>query len=670
MYWRQVVSQSPTTADADQSEIDHYLAVWEPLNQRILTGSSFSGNERNCCFLNTGQSETGKDQFADVSAASALHHLDDSRSIAVSDWDQDGDLDLWITNRTSPRIRYLRNDTPTKNSYVAFQLEGSPSEKCPRDAYGARVEVELANPDGEATKRSQTLHGGDSFLSQSSKWLHFGLQPKQSIQSVSVRWPGSKSAESFSGAKAGKRWRLVQTKGVVAEVPQREAPTSTLEAAPLAGVPIKTSGRLKINWPKPVGDLEYQSLNGQTVTRKAVSDRPTLYMCWASWCSPCLKELKEVSQTSLGDVEVIALNVEEATSGSGPTPAKQQSILNKIGFKGTRGIATLSLLGTLNQKHLDAIYMRMDLPLPVSFLVDQNGLLRVVYKGKLEVEQLKKDLQTLDASGRESMALSVPFPGRWSEKHLDGNPISVARVYVQDGSPEDAVAFLKHYLEITQPSEAADAAGAKVDPQTNFLRAASWYELGMMAFRSGKPDEGYANCKQALKLAPKSVPTLLAMVTHLANTGEFKKAEPFCRSLQKLAGGNPSVNFQLGRVAMGSKNFKAAVYHFESAVKANPRMFSAANNLAWILATNEDEKVRNGGRAVEVATGICEATQYKDYRFFSTLSAAYAEDGDFENAIEIAKKAIEMASAKGDDRTIASMKKRIEQFESEEPVRD
>jgi len=149
MYWRQVVSQSPTTADADQAVIDHYIKVWEPLNQRILTGSSFSGNERNCCFLNTGQTESGKDQFADVSAASALHHLDDSRSIAVTDWDQDGDLDLWITNRTSPRIRYLRNDTPTKNSYVAFQLEGLPSEKCPRDAYGARVEVTLADETGE-----------------------------------------------------------------------------------------------------------------------------------------------------------------------------------------------------------------------------------------------------------------------------------------------------------------------------------------------------------------------------------------------------------------------------------------------------------------------------------------------------------------------------------------
>jgi tetratricopeptide (TPR) repeat protein len=670
MYWRQVVSQSPTTADADQAAIDHYLSVWEPLNQRILTGSSFSGNERNCCFLNMGKPGQGIHQYADVSASSALHHLDDSRSIAVTDWDHDGDLDLWITNRTSPRIRFLRNDTPTQNSYAAFQLEGLPAENCPRDAYGARVEVTFANGAGETVKRCQTLHGGDSFLSQSSKWLHFGMQPDETIQAVSVHWPGSKNTESFSGVTAGKRWRLPQSKGVAVEVPARKRENSSLEAGSLAGVPLKATGRLRINWPKSVGDLEYQSLQGQPITRKAVADRPTLYMCWASWCTPCLKELKEISQTDLGDVEIIALNIEKATTGDGPTGAKLESILDKAGFNGSRGIATLSLLGKLNQTHLDAIYVRTDLPLPVSFLVDQDGFLRVVYKGKLEVEQLKKDLQTLEVKGRDSMALSVPFPGRWSEEHLDGNPISVARVYVQDGTPDDAVAFLKHYLDITKPSDGADGKNAKVDPKTNFLRAASWYELAMMAFRGGKPDEGYANCEQALKLAPKAVPTLLTMVTHLANTGDFEKAQPYCRSLQKLAGGDPNVNFQLGRIGMGSKNFSAAIFHFENAVKANPRMFTAANNLAWILATNKDEKIRDGKRAVEVAKSVCEATQYKDYRFFSTLGAAYAENGEFENAVAITEKAIDMAKAKGDETTVGSMKKRLKQYESEKPVRD
>ena len=528
MYWRQVVSQSPTSANVDKEEIDHYLSVWEPLNQRILTGSSFSGNERNCCFLNTGV--TGKDQFADVSAASALHHLDDSRSIAVTDWDHDGDLDIWLTNRTSPRIRFLRNDTPSENSFVSFLLQGNPSEGCPRDAYGARINVELEYPTGgESSIRSRSLHGGDSFLSQSSKKVHFGLREHEHIKSVSVRWPGSAEVEKFSDVEKGKSWLLVQSKGSAEAIPGKPGTPVHLEAKALKGVPVKATGRLKISWPQSVGELQFETLDGKTVVRNSQTRRqPTLYMCWASWCAPCLEELKEISSLNMPGLEVIALNIEDATSGDGPPIGKQREILDRVGFKGIRGVATRKLLGTLNQKHLDSIYLRTNLPLPVSFLVDAEGLLRAVYKGKFDVNQVALDVQTLDAKGRDSMSLSIPFPGRWSEEHLDGNPIAVARVYVEDGSPEDAITFLKYYLEVSNPDEVEKR-------QNNYLhgshiRAAAWYELAMIEFRRGNAEQGYAHCEESLKLAPRSVPVLLAMISYLATNNEFEKAAPYCES--------------------------------------------------------------------------------------------------------------------------------------------
>lgn len=638
---------------------------------RILTGSSFSGNERNCCFLNTGadakQEERRRNRFADVSAASGLNHLDDSRSIAVTDWDNDGDLDLWITNRTSPRIRFLRNDTPTSNSFVAFELEGLPAQNCPRDAYGGRVTVTFKDSSGETSQRTQTLHGGDSFLSQSTRWLHFGMQPDESIQTVSVRWPGSKTPQSYSGMEAGQRWRLVQSQSVAQKVRSRNSSAAPLQAKTLAGVPLKSTGRVKISWPQSVGDLKYQSFDGRTVTQKAVSARPTLYMCWASWCSPCLAELKEISQTEMGDVEVIALNIEEATTGEGPTGAEQQKILDQLDFNGTRGIATLSLLATLNQKHLEAIYVRTDLPLPVTFLVDKKGLLRVVYKGKIDIQQVKQDLQTLDAIGRDSMALAIPFPGRWSEEYLDGNPIAVARAYQQDGTPEDAETFLKHYLNISQPKNADEE---PLDTRTKLLRAASWYELAMLAFRDGRSEEAFANCERSLDLAPKSVPTLLAMIGHLATTGDYQKAAPYCETIKRIAPENASVNFQLGRIELGKKDFVAAADRFGKAFAANPRMLPAGNNLAWILATNSDPKLRDGKRAVEIAENICETTQYQDYRFFGTLAAAYAEIGDFENAVSIIEKGLQMANAKGDDSAIASFQQRLITLKAKQSVRE
>ena len=82
------MSQSPIATEQQTPE-QNYLDAWQQLAKRIQRGQSFSGRERNCVFLNTRGS-----QFADVSAATGLDHIDDSRSIAFTDWDQDGDLDL------------------------------------------------------------------------------------------------------------------------------------------------------------------------------------------------------------------------------------------------------------------------------------------------------------------------------------------------------------------------------------------------------------------------------------------------------------------------------------------------------------------------------------------------------------------------------------------------
>ena len=133
----------------------------------MFQGISWSGHERNCCYLNTGDG-----RFANISAASGLDFMDDARACALVDWDHDGDVDLWSVNRTAPQVRMLRNDTPSDHHYLALRLEG---RTCNRDAIGARVEVTLKDEQSGNPQMIKTLRAGEGFLSQSSKWLHFGL---------------------------------------------------------------------------------------------------------------------------------------------------------------------------------------------------------------------------------------------------------------------------------------------------------------------------------------------------------------------------------------------------------------------------------------------------------------------------------------------------------------
>ena len=141
------MAQSPTEAEAPATR--DYSLGWAAIHRLVREGSSFSGREKNCSFWNVGDGT-----YADVSALSGLGQVDDARAAALVDWDRDGALDLWVANRTAPSVRFLRNATPRTNAWVAFDLEGTTSN---RDGVGARVEVTL-EPEGTDRTRMRLRH--------------------------------------------------------------------------------------------------------------------------------------------------------------------------------------------------------------------------------------------------------------------------------------------------------------------------------------------------------------------------------------------------------------------------------------------------------------------------------------------------------------------------------
>ena len=124
------MSQSATESGAQSHE---YLRGWKALYDLAREGRSFSGRERHCIFWNVPDAP-----FADASAVTGLDLPDDGRGLALSDWDGDGDLDLWISSRSGPRVRYFENRVPSEAAWIAFRLTGT---RANRDAIGARVRV-------------------------------------------------------------------------------------------------------------------------------------------------------------------------------------------------------------------------------------------------------------------------------------------------------------------------------------------------------------------------------------------------------------------------------------------------------------------------------------------------------------------------------------------------
>ena len=92
---------------------------------------------------------------------------------------------------------------------------------------------------------------------------------------------------------------------------------------------------------------------------------------------------------------------------------------------------------------------------------------------------------------------------------------------------------------------------------------------------------------------------------------------------------------------------REAVAQYREALRLNPNLAGALNNLAWVLAASPDDELRNGAEAVRLAERACELTHYGEPSFIDTLAAAYAEAGRFPEAVTTAEKAEQLATAAG-----------------------
>jgi Flp pilus assembly protein TadD len=86
--------------------------------------------------------------------------------------------------------------------------------------------------------------------------------------------------------------------------------------------------------------------------------------------------------------------------------------------------------------------------------------------------------------------------------------------------------------------------------------------------------------------------------------------------------------------AYSDGHYRQAMVDLHEASKLDSENAFLLNNYAWILATAPDEKARDGKKAVQVALKACQLTAYQNAADVDTLAAAYAETGDFDNAVK------------------------------------
>jgi len=178
------------------------------VNGRVIRGPLLTHNkqlqfwddysEPNLLFKNDG-----KGHFTNVSdkAGSFCSDIENSRGLIFGDIDNDGKIDLLVTNDGGP-ARLFHNNVPQKGHWLTVRVKG-----WTRDAIGASVVVTAA---GKHYK--QTANPGYSYLSSNDPRAHFGLGAATSVDEILVQWPDG-TDEKFPGVKADQFITLEKGKG-------------------------------------------------------------------------------------------------------------------------------------------------------------------------------------------------------------------------------------------------------------------------------------------------------------------------------------------------------------------------------------------------------------------------------------------------------------------------
>ncbi len=272
--------------------------------------------------------------------------------------------------------------------------------------------------------------------------------------------------------------------------------------------------------------------------------------------------------------------------------------------------------------------------------------------------------------------------------------------------PESAMAYTHRARVFAVKGEIDKAMGALGDALRIDPKLVTAYVLRASIHREkGDDDAALEDVSEAVRLAPDNSQALKLRAVLLAGSGKISNAIDDLQQLRRAEPNDVDLLMQLGlfysmdkqprkaidvfssilkkdpenRPALRNRGdtwlaigkLSEAISDYESALKLDEKDSGVLNNLAWLLSTAPDDKLRDGKRAIELAKEACRVTEFKQAHILSTLAASYAESGDFENAVVWSKKAVEQAGQTDDNQGIGEqLQKELASYEAKKPWRE
>ena len=174
-------------------------------------------------------------------------------------------------------------------------------------------------------------------------------------------------------------------------------------------------------------------------------------------------------------------------------------------------------------------------------------------------------------------------------------------------------------------------------------------------------DKAIADYDDSLRIDPKHFFGYLNRGIAWSSKKEYDKAIADFGEAVRLDPKYVLTYFSRGNAWAAKKEYEKAIADYNEAIRLDPKHVGAYNRRAWIQATCFDARFRDGKKAIETAKKGLELAP-KDADLMDTLAAAYAEIGDFAEAVRMEERAIAITNNAG-------YRSRLELYKKMQPFR-
>jgi Flp pilus assembly protein TadD/peroxiredoxin len=625
-FWRQIVARS----SEDATPAVAYERGWNAINELVRADSTWHGYARNVMFANNGDGS-----FSEISGAAGLDFLEDSRSFALADIDHDGRLEVILKNRNAPQVRILHNSMAEIGHSISFRLRGRESN---RDAIGASITVLT-----RTLRQTKYLQAGSGFLAQHSKELFFGVGLEDATVRASIRWP-SGLTQDFSSLPVNSRIEIEEASSSFSAKPFGTTPDSYSRQHPMPPAPESLPSR-SATWliePLRAPDFSLPDRAGKTVELKSFRGRFVLLSFWQSAASRSLDQLKllEVHQASLAaaGVSVLAVNV-DSQSDTERAHSRAADLSLAVVF------STENEAGVYNIIYRYLFDRRRDLPIPMSFLLDRDGMIIRVYQDLVEPPDLLTDVKSAPASSQERTERALPFKGFLVQDAFLRNDFTYGVAMYQHGYLEEAAESFREVIAAKPDDADAYYNLGTLNLRKNELQQAreylektlklrpdypeAWNNLGMIAAQQGASDEAIRDFQKSIQLRPRFAIALLNLGNLYRRERNFPEAEKCLSEAIEIQPDDPETNYSLGMLYAQQDQVNRASTYLERALELRPDYPEALNNLGVLFVRGQQyEKAEDQFRS-----GIRLAPDFD--QSYLNLARLYAMRSDKEKAREV-----------------------------------